>query len=97
MSEETWLTIPGGALALAGFRPNPADGARMVAFPLPVPGSATIELFDVRGRSVARRALGALDAGPHVVALGAESPAGVYWLRLEQAGAVRTARGVVTR
>ena len=37
-SAETWLTIPGSALALAGFRPNPADGARTVAFTLAVPG-----------------------------------------------------------
>ena len=96
-SEETWLTVPGASLALAGFLPNPADGLRTVAFTLSGGGPASLELFDARGRSVARRDVGGLGAGPHAVTLGTGIPAGVYWIRLAQAGVVRTARGVVTR
>jgi len=97
LSDETWLTVTGAAFALSGFTPNPADGARTVAFTLEGGGPAALELFDVRGRGVARRDVGELGAGPHSVTLGNGIPAGVYWLRLSEAGAVRTLRGVVTR
>jgi hypothetical protein len=60
---------------------------------------ATLELFDVAGRRVARRAVGSLGAGEHVVELG-DTPAlkpGLYFMRLEQGARVLHARAALMR
>jgi len=71
-------------LELVGAEPNPARGDLMVSFSLPGPEPATLELFDLRGRLVARRGVGALGTGRHRVTLtdGRELPVGVYLVRL---------------
>jgi hypothetical protein len=84
--------------ALHGIRPNPSRGDVSVAFSLPASGRATLELYDVAGRRVSRRDLD-LAEGSHVVTLGPGtrlSP-GVFIVRLEFGGQVRTARGVRVR
>jgi hypothetical protein len=99
LSEETWLTITGGTagFALAGFRPNPAIGPSVaIALTLTSNGPAMIDLVDVAGRKVAHRGVGALGPGSHVVELGTNLRAGVYWIRLVQGAEVRIVRGVVT-
>ena len=70
-----------------------------VAFSLPATGPATIEIFDVAGRSVLRRDVGWMGAGDHVVLLGSGfHPApGVYMVRLEQGAHTAFARSVVVR
>jgi hypothetical protein len=99
LSEEAWLTITGGTagLALAGFRPNPTSGPGVaIALTLASNAPATLDLVDVAGRKVARRDVGALGPGSHVVELGTNLRAGVYWIRLVQGAEVRIVRGVVT-
>jgi hypothetical protein len=54
--------------------------------PLPSTGPATIEIFDIAGRSVLRRDVGWMGPGDHQLRLGSGfHPApGVYTVRLEQ-------------
>jgi flagellar hook assembly protein FlgD len=69
-------------------------------FTLPAAGSARLEIFDVAGRQVWLRQMGALPAGPHSVAWdgrdsdGRETAAGVYLVRLTAGSGSRTARVV---
>lgn len=96
---EVWVTIPGGALALAGFSPNPSTNGAQLAFTLASDEPATIEVLDVSGRRVFQRDLGGLGPGAHRTELpaGTRLSPGVYVIRLRQGGAVVTARGVVSR
>ena len=98
---EVTLTIPDGSrLELTGATPNPADDRLHVAFRLPSPAPAQLDVFDLQGRHVLSRPL-SLPAGGYVVPLrgssGPEWPAGVYLLRLSQSGIVRSARVVIAR
>jgi hypothetical protein len=86
-------------LALEGARPNPARGMIQAWFSLPNNERATLELIDIAGRRVARREVGSLGPGRHVVQLGA-SPrlrSGLYFLRLIQGERVLHARVVLMR
>ena len=84
-------------LALEGARPNPSRGSRMlVQFVLPNDAPARLELFDLTGRRVADRAVGALGPGRHAVDLasGRRLPAGLYLIRLTQDARDRSLRSV---
>jgi hypothetical protein len=66
--DEVWVTVPLPAtLSLAGASPNPAGHGITIRFSLPGDGEATLELFDLRGRRVARRDVGDLGVGEHLV------------------------------
>ena len=95
---ETSVTVPALALALEGARPNPAVGALFVAFTLPDAGAARLELYDLAGRRLATRDVGARGAGRHVVRLddGALAP-GLYWTALTQGVRTLRARVAVVR
>jgi hypothetical protein len=90
---------PSGALLLAG-RPNPFSSTTSVPFRLREDGRATVEVFDLAGRRVARLADGPRSAGEHAVAWdgrddsGRPVPAGVYFCRL-RAGGIEDARRLV--
>lgn len=97
---ETWLDVPradGPRLALAGARPHPARGAAVLVFTLPRAGDATLEVFDVAGRVVAREPLRAAAAGQHAHAVSRERALapGLYLARLTQGEQHATARFVV--
>jgi len=95
---EVWATARPPAFALEGVRPNPSPpGPLVVDFVLPSEAPATLELFDLAGRKVAGREVGALGAGRHSVNLGdgARIPAGVYVVRFRSGGESRSARAVV--
>jgi hypothetical protein len=99
MTSETWVNIPGLVFALAGFTPNPTFGEPVVTFSLPVAGPATLELYDVQGRTVLRREVGSFGVGRHRMKLDARGalPAGVYALRLRQGERQALVRAVVMR
>jgi len=84
-------------LELAGLVPNPASrgGALRVAYSLASDAPATLTAYDVRGRVVARREIAAPQPGPASLALTGRLPAGVVWLRLEQAGQRVTQKAIV--
>jgi YVTN family beta-propeller protein len=89
---------------LAPAAPNPVvDQGTVLGVSLAVPGAARLSIFDAAGREVARPLDGWLDAGEHAVTwngatdAGAALPRGVYFVRLEAAGEVRTGRLVLAR
>ncbi len=97
---ETWVEVPLAArLALAGLQPNPAGRDLAVAFSLPDASPARLEVFDLAGRRLLAREVGALGGGSHVLRLGEGRAlaSGVYVLRLSGSGRTRTARAVVVR
>ena len=97
---ETWVSVPLAAeFALAGVRPNPAVKELVVAFSLPDGSPARLEVFDLAGRRVAVREVGALGGGSHVVRLGdgGALDSGIYLVRLTRGGRRLTTRAVVIR
>lgn len=98
--EEAGATaIPALEFTLDGAAPNPTQGELAVRFQLPRSGRAAVTVTDIAGRTVLRRALDDLAAGPHHVKLagpGTLAP-GVYLIRLEFAGAALIRRFVVIR
>jgi streptogramin lyase len=85
------------ALAVSAY-PSPARGRVTVAVEVPEPGVVAVAVYDLLGRRVAVLHDGAAPAGPLTLALeGSAFPAGVYVVRAEGAGAVATARLVLTR
>jgi hypothetical protein len=93
---EAWVDVPGRlALALEGTLPNPAERDFTVAFTLPVASPATLEVFDVAGRSVFARSFVGLPPGRHVVQLGRAPRSGLYFLRLRQGPQEVSLRAVV--
>ncbi len=86
-----------GELALAGVRPNPATKTSVIAFTLASNAPATLSLYDLTGRRISSRDVGALGAGDHAVPLwtGEKPNAGVYFVRLSQSGRDITKRVVV--
>jgi hypothetical protein len=97
-SAETWVDVPALALALEGFRPNPAMGSPTISFTLPGSGPARLEVFDVTGRQMFGEDVGSLSGGHHeVAATGVRFAPGLYVVRLSGAGRTLSTRGVVTR
>ena len=96
---EAWVDVSGVSLGLDGFRPNPAASAARIAFSLASDSPAILELYAVDGRRIARREVGSLGPGDHVVDLGGASQVrpGIYWIRLTQAGKTISAKGIVMR
>lgn len=88
-----------GAVAPAASRlalsvsPNPARGAARVAFETAEPGPVRVSIYDVLGRRAAVVFDAALPAGAHAEPLDTSAlPPGLYLVRLDAAGAARTAR-----
>ena len=91
--------VPGQRVdfALGNVAPNPTVDNLSVSFTLPSSERATLELFDVTGRRLLNREVGALGAGTHRIELWSAGrvPAGLYFLRLAQAGHVALRRVAV--
>jgi len=77
--------------------PNPGSsrGALRLTFTLASDAPARLTAYDVRGRVVLAQAIERPAPGPGAIALHAKLPAGVLWLRLEQAGKLATVKAVV--
>lgn len=89
--------VPTAVVLHPGY-PNPFNPSTMLAFDLPQPGRATLEVFDVTGRRVAVLFDEERPAGRHTVVWDAAGCAsGVYISRLTAAGQVRTRRLVRLR
>ena len=97
---ETWVEVPLAArFALGGVSPNPASRQLAVTFSLPDAAPARLEAFDLAGRRVAAREVGAQGGGSHEVRLGEgrDLAPGVYLLRLTRGARVLPARAVIVR
>jgi hypothetical protein len=97
MAGETWVNVPRTAVfALQGAQPNPAAGALSFSFSLANDRGATLQLLDLAGRRVFERQVGGLGAGFHIVRYdGVKLPAGMYVIRLTQAGQTLTGKVAV--
>jgi len=91
-------------LRLLPPRPNPSQGAGAIQFAVPPPGGEVrLELFDVSGRRVRVLHRGSSAPGIHTVLWqgvndsGRSLGSGIYFLRLEHGGSVRTQRLVLLR
>jgi hypothetical protein len=85
-------------LQLLPVSPTPVRGAAAIGFVLPRECDARLEVFDTRGRLVARLAEGRLPAGRHHARWDAAAlESGVYFVRLHAAGENRSHRAVVIR
>jgi len=97
---EAWVDVPGAiALAVEGFRPNPAAGPLAVAFSLPTSAPATLAIFSVTGRQVFETEIGSLGPGPHVINVGRSDAmrSGIYWIRVVQGSSMVTTKGIIAR
>ena len=85
------------ALSIGACRPNPLRTGGVIGFTLPHDGAVSFAVFDPRGRRVATLLEGEPEtAGVHEVALDtAHWRAGVYFCRIEAAGAVATRKFTV--
>ena len=89
---------PDGRLGLSLLAPNPAAGTAEATVTLAAPGRATLAVYDVLGREVARVLDRDLAVGAHVVRLDASGlPAGTYLVRLSAAGATAARPFTVAR
>jgi hypothetical protein len=90
----------GFALALDPVRPNPVRGGPLaVRFTLPGAAAASLELFDVAGRRIATREVGALGVGRHTLELreSAGLAPGLYLVRLTRGPDAQVTRVVVLK
>jgi hypothetical protein len=105
VTDVAWVTMasappsPPPRLALQAIHPNPAADHFAVTFELPERTDAWIEIVDPGGRVWARREVGALGPGLHVVTMEPEHrlPAGIYMISLRSAGELRAKRVCVIR
>lgn len=75
---------PGGPAAFSLRMPNPVSGRLLTTFSLPNSDAATLQVFDIAGRTVVSRAVGG-HAGSQSMTLG-NLPTGLYVVRLSQSG-----------
>lgn len=74
---------PPRGLLIVSADPNPFRSRTAIQYALGVPGQVSLEVYDIQGRLVERRALGVRDVGTHSVTLSGEGrAAGVYHYRL---------------
>ena len=88
---------PAGGFSLSAPRPNPARGAAWVVLEPGAARQATVEVFDIRGRLVARVWQGPLTASTTLTIDTATLPAGVYLVRATSSVGTAAARLAVVR
>jgi uncharacterized repeat protein (TIGR02543 family) len=88
--------VGGSGVTLALRAPNPVVGPCVVSFSLSSGDPATLAVYDVGGRAVFSGEVGSLGGGVHTVHLG-DLPAGMYVVRLSQAGRSLSSRMAVIR
>ena len=88
--------VEAGAATFSLHPRNPAMGAMNVSFSLATTAPATLSVYDISGRQVTSREVGSLGRGSHTMNLG-DLPAGLYIVRLSQAGHSLSSRVAVIR
>ncbi len=99
---EVVTSVEGGNLVaelqLSGNYPNPFSTSTTIAVSIPKSADVSIGAYNLLGQEVASIYDGRMAAGSHTVSWDASNlPSGLYLLRLESGGAVRTTRAVVAR
>jgi|GEM_PF-2187237 len=90
-------TQPSG-VSLDTNYPNPFNSSTTIRYGVPVAGEVRLSLFDTAGRLVEQIVTGTVPAGYHSVTWnGINHPAGLYILRLEAGGVIKTAKMVLVK
>jgi hypothetical protein len=100
ITTEASITVPPTSrLAIVGAFPQPSAGPLNVRFSLADGAPASLELFDMAGRSVERREVGGLGTGTHTLVLGTRRTlaSGIYLVRLSRDGQQAQRRVAVVR
>jgi len=93
---ETFVSVPlPSSLALSTMFPNPGGSQRTVRFTLRSFERATLEIFDIAGRSHVKRDVTSFGPGAHVLTITDRLPPGIYLLHLRQGGDDAHAKAVV--
>jgi len=78
--------------------PNPFNPQTLVEFTLPEAGDVSLKVFDTLGREVQALESGGWGLGKHTVVWDAgDLPSGIYFIRLESGGEVRTVKGLLVK
>ena len=91
--------VPGFGLTVS----NPSRDRATIRYALPETGPVSIEIYDIRGRLIARPVDGILSAGSHALLWGGRDgaggslAAGVYFCRLRAENRVETKRMILLR
>jgi type IX secretion system substrate protein/beta-propeller uncharacterized protein DUF5122 len=93
------VPTPGRLLAVGQNAPNPVRASTTIQFGLSVAARVTLSVFDLAGRCIATPVKEVEQpAGPHQVELRASGwPSGVYYYRIEAAGATAVRKMVVVK
>jgi len=84
------------SFAISSIHPNPFNSSTTIRYGVPVAGEVRLSLFDTAGRLVEQIVTGTVPAGNHAVTWNSiNHPAGLYFLRLEAGGVVKTAKMVL--
>jgi len=98
-AEESITVPPTSRLAIVGAFPQPSAGPLNVRFSLADGAPASLELFDMAGRSLERREVGGLGAGTHTLEMGTRRTlaSGIYLVRLSREGQQAQRRVAIVR
>jgi hypothetical protein len=83
--------------------PNPALGSASIEFVMPRPGRATLSVFDLQGRRIARLADAPMSQGVHSITWdgtdlhGTPVASGIYFLRLKVLDSTRTVKVILRK
>ena len=97
------ITVPAPAVALRRIFPNPFNPHTSIEYVVPETGSVTLGIYDTGGRLVRTLVNGIQPHGEHVRTWdglnddGASVSSGVYHVRLQSKGRVRTKKAVLLR
>ena len=87
------MTLDGTTFALGTNYPNPFNPTTLIPFSVAEASEVSIKVYDLLGRTVATLVDGTLSAGVHEVQFEASQlPTGMYIVRMEAAGIVKTQR-----
>ena len=92
-------TPPSSTLAMAPLEPNPVRTSATIRFALPTSGLVSLTVYDLQGRRVASLlSHAARPAGLNQISMPADGwRAGIYFCRLEAAGAIATRKFAILR
>jgi hypothetical protein len=97
------ITVPAPEVALQKIYPNPFNPHTSISYVIPQAGPVTLGVYDARGRRVRTLVSGIQPRGEHVQTWnglndnGSSVASGVYYVRLESQGRVRTQKAVLLR
>jgi len=97
------ITVPAPTVALQEIFPNPFNPHTSIKYVIPETGPVTLGIYDARGRLVRTLVSGIQPHGEHVQTWnglsddGTSAASGVYYVRLQSKGRVRTQKAVLLR